>query len=172
MTCNNFSIGKKRYESIEAFKKSKNKPKQTRTAVGKFSPVTNTIRPPNGYGKEPKKELIICSNCNGALFTSQYDTKFLNLHDTFICLCDDNIKSKIETKYEEEEESKLSWGTKGDITPLDDNEVSYTEKPQFEDLCDGCSLPINYDIPIKIINKWEIDTCACVSSEEETDDDC
>lgn len=223
MTCNNFSVGKKRYESVEAYKTSLNKPKQKRTAVGKFSPITNTIRPPNGYGKEKPKELIICSNCNGALFTSQYDTKFLNLHNTFVCKCEDDIKVKQETKIEkdaenngyidEKDKEKLKdsmkktirtfneatkkWEYKKnpnyikiskkiekdedgniitysgvrikDSIPLTDEEYDFTERPQFDEICDNCSLPINYDVPINIIIKWEIDTCACLSSEDESE---
>tara|TARA_R110000868_G_C10762656_1_gene754035 strand:- start:26 stop:883 length:858 start_codon:yes stop_codon:yes gene_type:complete len=189
MTCNNFCIGKKRYESIEAYKKSLNKPIQRRTPVGKFSPITQTIRPPNGYGKEkPKpKELITCSSCKGALFTSQYDTKFLELHNTFVCKCEDDIKVKQETKIEKDDENngyieekdkyKLLDSMKEDFClkiknkdALNDDEVDITEKPIFDDICDMCSLGINYgQYPIKIINKWEIDTCACLSTEDESE---
>ena len=187
MTCNNFCLGKKRYESVEAYKKSLNKPKQKRTAVGKFSPITNTIRPPNGYGKEKPKELISCSNCNGALFTSQYDTKFLNLHNTFVCKCEDDVKMKQETKIEKDAENngyidekdkyKLMDSMKEKTVlkiknpdALNDDELDFTEKPIFDDICDICYLGINYgQYPIKIINKWEIDTCACLSTEDESE---
>ena len=221
MTCNNFCVGKKRYESLIEYKGSKNKPKQSRTAVGKFSPVTNTIRPPNGYGKQKPKELIVCNSCNGALFTSQYDKKFLLLHNTFICECDDEIKYKQETKIEKDaenngyideknkekvkdtmkktnrifNESTKKWEYKKnhnyippstkiekdengkiiketgfrikDSIKLTIEEIDITERPQFDECCDDCSLPINYDVPINILNKWEIDTCSC----EETDSD-
>ena len=41
-----------------------------------------------------------------------------------------------------------------------------TEKPIFEIWCSECSNPINYDNSITLINRWEIETCACESDEE------
>ena len=166
MTCNNFCVGKKRYESVEAYKASLNPPKQRRTPVGKFSPITQTIRPPNGYRKEKPKDLIVCNSCNGALFTSQYDTKFLNLHNTFVCKCEDDIKEKQETKYEKDDDDAAASSDAASDASADADGVDITQKPQLDDICYNCSLPVNYDVPIKIIKKWEIDICECFSEDE------
>jgi len=161
MTCNNFCLGKKRYESVNGYKASLNQPKKRRTPVGKFSPITKTIRPPNGYAKQKQKELIRCGECNGALFTSQYDFKFLKLHNTFICLCDETVKLKQETKIEKDATDADDAAAAAADAAADADGVDITERPQFEESCDTCCLPINYHVPIKIINKWDIDTCEC-----------
>ena len=51
------------------------------------------------------------------------------------------------------------------------DEIDYTERPQFDECCDDCTLPVNYDIPINILNKWEIDTCLCEETDYSSDED-
>ena len=45
--CNNFYIGSHRFESLDDQMAFSNRPKQKRTAVGKFSPVTGDVRTKN-----------------------------------------------------------------------------------------------------------------------------
>lgn len=168
ISCNNFIKGKQRVTSFNEL--TKKKEKQQRTKVGSFSPITQSYRPPNGYNKEEENPLIVCRYCNGALFTSQYDTKFLTQHETFICNCSDEKQLEQEKQYEKKEKEKLSWGTKGDIIPSTDAEVDYTQKPYFEDNCPICYLPINleeYNYSIKILDKWNINTCGCTDIDTE-----
>ena len=164
ISCNNFVKGKQRVSSFAEL--TKEKPKQHRTKVGSFSPITQSYRPPNNFYKEKEKLLIECNYCNGALFTSQYDTKFLTKHETFICTCSDEKQMEQETKYKKKEKEELSWVTKGDITPSNDDEVDYTEKPQLDEYCNSCGLGINYTYPIKIIEKWDIKHCECPDSDD------
>ena len=134
--CNNFYIGSHRFESLDEQMAFSNKPKQKRTAVGKFSPVTGVVRTKN---KKQQNEHV------------EEEEEF--------------ISSDKEEKEEEE-----AWSTKGDIIPSTDAEVDYTERPQFDEFCDTCSLAVNYTYPIKIIDKWDIKTCACPDSDA-TDSD-
>ena len=53
--CNNFYIGSHRFESLDEQMAFSNKPKQKRTAVGKFSPVTGVVRTKN---KKPQDEHV------------------------------------------------------------------------------------------------------------------
>lgn len=156
MTCNNFNVGKKRYESIEQYKESKNKPKQKRCKVGSFSPVTQTTRPPNTPGGRKKESITIVSD-------EEEDTTEQDRLEI------EQIKKQyyIDKAKRLEEEALIG---KAEIKPgieLTIEEIDYTERPQFDENCDDCGLPINYDVPINILNKWEIDTCDC----EETDDE-
>ena len=57
---------------------------------------------------------------------------------------------------------------KNEIVLNDNNDIEWeTERPQFDDFCNTCSLAINYTYPIKIIDKWDIRTCACTDSDTE-----
>ena len=159
MTCNNFNVGKKRYESVEQYRESKNKPKQKRVKVGSFSPVTQTTRQPNTKGgrkKESTSSVTIVSDEEEDT-TEQDLLEIEQIKKQFYIDKAQRLKDK-----EEIGEVKIIKGLELTI-----EEIDFTERPQFDENCDDCGLPINYDISINIINKWEIDTCAC----EETDDE-
>ena len=176
MKCNNFTTGKHRFKSFDAMVNFKlNKP--PRTKVGKVSPITNSTRRPNitknktrEYRKlekiaEEKKKLEdekyeTCNKCNGAFNDTNYiDPEFIKKFNTFLCDCPDTpppIDNKvIELKVE------IKKGIELTIEELD-----MTEKPTFEEYCTTCGNPINYDISNNMIEKWEIETCACESDEE------
>jgi len=180
MTCNNFNVGKKRYESVEQYRESKNKPKHKRVKVGSFSPVTQTTRPPNTKGgrkKESTSSVTIVSDEEED--TTEQD--LLEIEQIKKQYYIDKARRQEQLDKEEAKEKK-----KLDKNPslkrltetiksveivkgleLTIEEIDFTERPQFDENCDDCGLPINYDTPINLINKWEIDTCAC----EETDDE-
>lgn len=186
ISCNNFSINTHRFSSFQDLLDWNNRPKQTRTKVGAISPITHVVRKKNNLEKHIEKELIQCNYCNGALFTSQYDTKFLDKHNTFVCGCSDEIQLKQETKFEDS--SSSSEDEVEDIESIkmkiienpdfngaiikntetldDDNDNDWvTEKPKFDDYCEECNLPINYHYSIKLMDNWNIDTCACTDSD-------
>tara|TARA_R110000744_G_scaffold26155_6_gene64567 strand:+ start:1396 stop:2205 length:810 start_codon:yes stop_codon:yes gene_type:complete len=180
MKCNNFTTGKHRFKSFDAMINFKlNKP--TRTKVGKVSPITNSTRRPNitknktrEYRKlekiaEEKKKLEdekyeTCIKCNGAFNDTNYcDKEFVKKFNTILCECPDTPPASpindIDNSVEE-----LNVEIKQSIE-LTIEEIDMTEKPIFDEWCD-CGKPINYDIPINIINKWDIETCECESDEE------
>jgi len=66
----------------------------------------------------------------------------------------DSIEKK-EKEVEEEDQLQLT------IEDIEDG-----AKPQFDEFCEDCGNAINYDIPIEIIEKWDIETCGCESDEE------
>ena len=155
MTCNNFCVGKKRYSSIKEYKEPKIK--QKRVKVGCFSPVTQTTRPPNTKGGKKKEYISITSSSDEEDTTEQDLIEIEQLKKQYY----------IDKQKRLEEEALIG---KAEIKPgieLTIEEIDYTERPQFDEVCDDCALPINYDVPLNIINKWEIDTCDC----EETDDE-
>ena len=179
MTCNNFCVGKKRYESIEEYKQPKKKEK--RVKVGSFSPVTQTTRPPNTKGGRKKQSITIISNSDS---DSEEDTTEQDLLEIEQLkkqyYIDKAQKQEQKDKEEAEEKKKLDNNPylKRLMESVDNveikrgleltiEEIDYTERPQFDEDCDDCGLPINYDVSINIINKWEIDSCCC----EETDSD-
>ncbi len=164
MKCNNFTTGKHRFKSFDALKNYQLRPKQKRTPVGKFSPITNSIRPPNKNNKNniinEEEKYETCNKCNGAFNDTNYiDPEFIKKFNTFLCDCPDTpppIDNKvIELKVE------IKKGIELTIEELD-----MTEKPTFEEYCTTCGNPINYDISNNMIEKWEIETCACESDEE------
>lgn len=163
MTCNNFCVGKKRYESIEEYKQPKKKEK--RTKVGSFSPVTQTTRPPN---KNKKSLLDYVEESNeDTEEQDKLDVEAIKLKMTkeLRVFNDDTKKWEYKSNPDYDENIKMRIIKNEDA--LSGDELDYTERPQFEEDCDDCGLPINYDVPIKILDRWEIDTCCC----EETDSD-
>jgi hypothetical protein len=178
MTCNNFFVGKKRYESVEEYKASKNKPKQKRVKVGSFSPVTQTTRQPNTKGGRKKQSITIISDSDEEDTTEQDLLEIEQLKKQYYI--DKARKKEQQDKEEAKEKKKLDNNPSLkrlmesvdniEIKPgvkLTIEEIDYTERPHFDEYCDDCGLPINYDVPKNILNKWEIDTCCC----EETDSD-
>ena len=162
MTCNNFSVGKKRYESVEHFKIPKRK--QKRVKVGSYSPVTNSTRQPNTKGG---KQRVSKSLEDADQVTSDdTDTEEQDIIEIakYIKLYKESKKKR--QQEEQEELKKLGLDdTKTEIiknkNALNDDEVDITERPQFDEICDNCSLPINYDYPTKLLDNWGIDTCPC-----------
>ena len=167
--CNNFIAGKnRRFNNIQELSNynNKNKPKSTRTKVGKFSPVTNSIRKPNINKNKTKEQRIqekkdsddeyyeTCKKCEGAFNDTNYiDVDFVERFNTFLCECDDVV---------EEEKPKSEIYNIIRVAPeLSIDELDLTERPTFDEYCGTCGLPENEDIPISIINKWEIDICDC-----------
>ena len=49
---------------------------------------------------------------------------------------------------------------------LSDDDLEQTEKPTFDEFCDDCSLPINYNYSVKICKLWDIETCGCPTEDE------
>ena len=161
MKCNNFTTGKHRYRSFDCLIDFKTRRPQSRTPVGKISPITGMIRKPNGYKEEElveeeeEEEIENCSKCNGCFNNTNYiDKDFIIKFNRELCSCPDELPDYSKPECEIVKGLELSI-----------EEIEMTEKPQFDNYCDSCGLPINYDVPINIINKWEIDTCSC----EETD---
>ena len=154
ISCNNFNKNTHRFSSFQELLNWDNKPKQSRTKVGSFSPITQSYRPPNGYNKEVEKELIVCDICCGALFTSYMDTKFLTKHETYICSCSDGDKVKQEAKYEKKDYSSSSSEeeeldaetiknkmTKGwDIRDPKTKKYKWKENPDYDEDVNGATI--------------------------------
>ena len=183
MTCNNFCVGKKRYENIIEYKESKHKPKQKRVKVGSFSPVTQSTRPPNTKGGKKKQSVSIVSDDEDTQETEEQD--LLEIEQLRKQYYIDKARKQEQLDKDEANEKKklknnpslkrLTESVKSvEIVKgleLTIEEIDYTERPQFDECCDDCSLPVNYDIPINILNKWEIYTCSCEETDYSSDED-
>jgi len=165
-TCNNFCVGKKRYQNLDEYKESKNKPKQKRAKVGTYSPVTETTRPPNiKGGKEKTKGLvaekgdddyyITCKKCKGAFNdTNYFDKDFVIKFNTFLCECPDS-----EPESDDRDDDELP-GIKLTIDDIDD--IDYTQRPTYYDYCLDCNYGIReMDASKNIYNKWDMEYCEC-----------
>tara|TARA_R110001606_G_C15265766_1_gene638956 strand:+ start:229 stop:1017 length:789 start_codon:yes stop_codon:yes gene_type:complete len=165
--CNNFSNKHKRYESFKDYQvgTDPNKPIQKRTKVGKYSPVTESVRPPN---KNKKSLLDYVEESNeDTEEQDKLDVEAIKLKMTkeLRVFNDDTKKWEYNANPDYDENIKMRIIKNEDA--LSGDELDYTERPQFEEVCDDCGLPINYEVPIKILDRWEIDSCCC----EETDSD-
>lgn len=69
----------------------------------------------------------------------------------------DSVEKKEKEKENEEPQEQLQ---------LTIEDIEDGAKPQFNEFCEDCGHAINYDIPVEIIEKWEIETCACESDED------
>ena len=165
MTCNNFTEDKKRYGSMKEVRSSRDsKPKQKRVKVGKLSPITGLVRQknkPNNFVETYDEDYYICKTCSHMVndTTLKYsDNELMNKVNKIMCLCkslDNNIKMDIEDKVTIKcNDDEL---TEDDYVLID----KYGSKLYFEDYCDTCLLPINYDYNDTIINHLDIDTCCC-----------
>ena len=110
--CNIFTTGKHRFKSFQALKEWKTRPKQTRTPVGKYSPITHTIRQANKNNikvlrKEPKEikvkeanledDIPKCDCCDGHFNHSDHSDKHVEeVLKKKLCDCpDEPMKEKI-----------------------------------------------------------------------------
>tara|TARA_R110002073_G_scaffold90327_4_gene213235 strand:- start:7192 stop:7899 length:708 start_codon:yes stop_codon:yes gene_type:complete len=79
-------------------------------------------------------------------------------------------KEPEEEKQEEEKKKKTKKVScdiiKNDDDRLSDDDLEQTEKPTFDEFCDDCSLPINYNYSVKICKLWDIETCGCPTEDE------
>jgi len=169
LKCNNFFTKAKRYENLEDYMSGTdpNRPKLKRTKVGKYSPITCSVREPN---KKPKaqplqdisNDLIMCKKCDKVLTNdSNYTDK--QLKDQFnkqICNCNDEPIKK-----------ELEWESKHDGLKLTIDEIDTTEKPTFYDTCLDCGKGIiELGLTKNIYIKWGMDYCDCEESDDSDSD--
>ena len=149
MSCNNFKADRKRYSSIDAYVEStQDKPKQKRTGVGKWSPITGITRPPNkpkGWANKPPQmedHYILCKGCDGMLnlTTLKYSNEgLMEITGLKMCDCEDepnmeliveDIKEEIkdEPTVDEIKDSMKQWipDRKGNH-----DGVKYTRNPNY-----------------------------------------
>ena len=138
--CNNFYIRNHRFESLDEQISFNNRRPQKRTEVGKISKVTGMVRTKNKKAAAEHIEIESDEESDGEL---------------------DRINNELDQK---------GWATKKDGLQLTIEELDYTERPKFDEFCDTCGYGINYNIPSKIIERWDIDTCSCPDSDD-TDSD-
>jgi len=173
LKCNNFFTNTKRYETLEDYLEGvdPNRPKLKRTKVGKYSPITCSVREPNKNNKtkaQTKKDyendLEYCKSCNNILINdSNYTDK--QLKDYF-------NKDMCECLEGEAQEQELEWESKHDGLKLTIEEIDYTEKPKFYDYCGdcGCGL-IEEGLTKNIYITWEMDYCDCETDSSDSDQD-
>jgi len=169
LKCNNFFTKAKRYENLDDYiaGTDPNRPKLKRTKVGKYSPITCSVREPN---KKPKaqpiedisNDLIMCKKCDKVLTNdSNYTDK--QLKDEFnkdMCDCPD----------EPIEKKELEWESKNDGLKLNIDEIDTTEKPTFYDTCLDCGKGIiQLGLTKNIYIKWEMDYCDCEDTDSDSD---
>ena len=136
MTCNNFNEGKKRYGSMKEVRSSRDqKPKQKRVRVGKISPITGFIRKPN----KPDNYSVILETEDDTPNIVMTVDKVVDEEDIVTIKCNDVDLTEEDYKYIDKYGSNLS----------------------FDDICDGCSMPINYDFSEQLLTTLDIETCGC-----------
>lgn len=165
--CNNFFTKAKRYESFNDYligcAHGGSKPKVRRTPVGKISPITGVIRPPNKYGSGAlllNDNYLKCLECNGYDNNSNYsDDEFVVVFNKILCSCPPPTFTKV---------SPPICERKKDSIEMTIEEIDHTERPEFYDYCleCGCGIKDN-DISSKIYDKWDMDYCECESDDEE-----
>ena len=144
MGCNNFNVGKRRYKSIDEFisKTAPDKPKQRRAKVGKISPISGMCRPPN----KPNRTIEPSVSIDEPPSTSP---------DDLDCDEEPNLVLKIRND---------------DISQKDELLIDlYGTKLPFDDTCDSCYNPINYEYSCKLLNKLDIDVCNCDDTDTDSD---
>ena len=160
LKCNNFFTNAKRYETLEDYLAGvdPNKPKLKRTKVGKYSPITCSVREPNKNNKVQiienyEKDIEYCKSCSNVLINdSNYTDKQLkDYYNKDICEC---VAS--------EAVEELEWESKNDGLVLTIDEIDYTEKPKFYDYCGDCGYGlIQEGLTKNIYIKWDMDYCEC-----------
>jgi len=160
MTCNNFTVGKKRYESIDAYKEtmlSKDGPPQKRCKVGEVSQITGIKREPQTRNNNKPKQNI-------QMAITPKEKEDLTPEEKEVEERTEKRKKKEESnskgycEYESKREYKL---TDHDYNLLD----VYGEQivNQLEEICETCEKPIN-DIEGSVsLFKYhlKIDICDC-----------
>lgn len=181
LTCNNYFTKGKRYESFSDYclGTDSNRPKLKRTKVGKISPITNCVRPPNKNNTkqtlaQPQvitsspvledNDIINCNICNKVYCNdSNYtDNELKEKFNMDMCNCE-NDKPIKEVKNEE-----LSWESKNDGLKMTIEEIENTEKPTYTDHCYDCNKGIiDYNLTKNIYIKWGMDFCECEDSDSD-----
>ena len=179
MTCNNFNEGKKRYGSMKEVRSSRDqKPKQKRVRVGKISPITGFIRKPNkpdNYSVLEAQKLdehyYLCKKCDKMVndTTLEYsDKELMEKTNKIMCICpeDDtpNIVMTVSGNDDVVDEEDIVTIKCNDVD-LTEEDYKYIDKYgsnlSFDDICDGCSMPINYDFSEQLLTTLDIETCGC-----------
>ena len=168
MRCNNFNEGKKRYNSMEQVRCSREqKPKQKRVRVGKVSPISGLVRKPNkpdNYSVLEEHKLdthyYLCKKCDCMVndTTLQYsDKELMEKTNKLMCDCPDE-----EVPTVEEEDIVTIKCNDIDLTEEDYNLIDeYGSNLYFDEYCISCTYPINYDFSENLITNLEIHTCSC-----------
>ena len=178
MTCNNFKEDGKRYTSIDAYVASKSsKPKQKRTGVGKWSPVTGKTRPPNkpkGWASDKelqmKEHYSLCKSCDGMLNNTTWehsDEDLMKLTSLTMCIgCED--EPNLELNVEDIKDSMTEWLPDGKEA---DGELKFKRNPNFDKTKKICIIKNDTDEPTE--EEWElIDKFGTMLDFEEVCDTC
>lgn len=177
MTCNNFKEDGRRYPSIDAYVASKqDKPKQKRTGVGKWSPITGITRPPNkpkGWKDNIKLQMeehySLCKGCAGMLNDTTYEHSDKELMEfTKLKMCDCEDEPNIELTIEEVKDSMTEWLPDG---KEEDGELKFRRNPNFDKTKNIHVIKNDTDEPTE--EEWElIDQFGSMLQFEETCDTC
>lgn len=162
MSCNNFFVGlSKRYHSISAWKDSK-KPKGIvkRCKIGQ-----------NGRTKNKKKGEVVEEDLEEEISTEDEELEAEEIINRMTKTL--RIKNEETNKWEYKPNPAYDSSIKSAVIKnkdrLEEKWACLTEKPQLDEICDNCSLGINTEYPIKLLEKWEIKSCGCLSTEDESD---
>ena len=167
LTCNNIVIGKHRFATFDAYKKSLQPgPPSKRTAVGKWSPITGITRPPNKpKGWKDDKELqmkehySLCNRCDGMLNITTYeysDKELMKITGLMMCDCEDEPNIQITIKEAKENLKEGEYVVINDTEEPTEEEYDIIEEYgtmlDFEEYCDTCNLP--YSIRLQFHLRW------------------